>query len=216
MSFEEKEKRMDEVRHPLERWNYQWCRDHADSFRSMGLTPNMVTFMALVVRMIGVWCLWNRYYVMFVVFMYAGMLLDSMDGTMARKFNMFSNFGDAFDHYSDLYVYIIIFAIMVCRLKHNVTLLILFAVLIFLISWLSIIMMGTCSLYKHNGHSSGVVSYNVAQKFCKCKTSEEGLKRQACYLQWFDAMPMNLMFFILIIIFSVCTEKSWKNTTLSL
>jgi len=69
------------------------------------MTPNMITSMGVVMRIISLYYLFGNLKnskILFFVFSMLGYLFDCLDGYYARKYNMCSKFGDYYDHISDL------------------------------------------------------------------------------------------------------------------
>ena len=68
---------------------------------SLGLTPNMVTWLSNITSWIALYFLWNKQIVLFFIFWQINYWWDCMDGYMARKYDMVTDFGDMLDHVGD-------------------------------------------------------------------------------------------------------------------
>jgi phosphatidylglycerophosphate synthase len=68
----------------------------------LGLTPNMVTSIGLVLVFVAMWAFWHGHYGWGLVAAWVMTFLDTVDGKLARVTMQSSKFGDFFDHSIDL------------------------------------------------------------------------------------------------------------------
>ncbi|MEO6079304.1 MAG: CDP-alcohol phosphatidyltransferase family protein [Steroidobacteraceae bacterium] len=68
----------------------------------LGLTPNMVTSLSLVMVLVAMWAFWHGHYGWGLVAAWVMTFLDTVDGKLARVTLQSSRFGDFFDHSIDL------------------------------------------------------------------------------------------------------------------
>lgn len=68
----------------------------------LGVTPNMVTSVSLVLVVLATWLFWNGRYELGLFAAWLMAFLDSVDGKLARVTLKYSRFGDIFDHSIDL------------------------------------------------------------------------------------------------------------------
>jgi phosphatidylglycerophosphate synthase len=68
----------------------------------LGLTPNMVTSIGLVLVFVAMWAFWNGHYGWGLAAAWVMTFLDTVDGKLARVTMQSSKFGDFFDHSIDL------------------------------------------------------------------------------------------------------------------
>ena len=73
----------------------------APFFYKLGHTPNMVTTYSLLSALASLYLLYNGNVFGFVGFSSASYIFDCVDGYMARKYNMITEFGDMYDHFTD-------------------------------------------------------------------------------------------------------------------
>lgn len=85
------------------------------ALHAAGLTPNGVTTIGLVAGLGAAYCLWRGWIVAFVVLSAVNYVADCADGYMARRYRMVSEFGDYYDHVSDVAVHAALFAVVVMR-----------------------------------------------------------------------------------------------------
>lgn len=69
---------------------------------SLGMNPNMITTLSNVSCIITILLLLNSNYYFAAFFLLVSYYFDCMDGHMARKYKMFTVFGDYYDHISDV------------------------------------------------------------------------------------------------------------------
>lgn len=100
---------------PIEHLSYTICDKVSEYFYIMGHTPNHITTYAFIFKALAVTALWHRFYLGFFVFYFINYFFDCLDGFMARKYKMFSKFGDLYDHITDIVTMIIVFIIVWLR-----------------------------------------------------------------------------------------------------
>jgi len=101
------------------------------------ITPNMITTTSLVVSLLGVNCIYNKKYKLGAILYFLGYFFDCLDGNYARKYNMVSEFGDLYDHLSDMIKTIaLIIVILNLNIKYNTKILFLFVHILFFITML--------------------------------------------------------------------------------
>ena len=71
------------------------------SMRNMGLTPNMVSILSIILALLGLYFLSKNNIIIFTVLYSIAYILDCVDGYMARKYNMGSKLGEFLDHGGD-------------------------------------------------------------------------------------------------------------------
>jgi len=71
-------------------------------------TPNMITSLGVLFRIISVYALWHGNKPVFLLGAIVGYFFDCLDGNYARKYNMCSQMGDVYDHTSDVIYHLII------------------------------------------------------------------------------------------------------------
>jgi len=78
------------------------------TYKSLSMTPNDLTTLSLIMNIISVIFIFNKQFIFASIFFYIGYFFDCCDGHYARKYKMVSKFGDMYDHYSDLFKFVII------------------------------------------------------------------------------------------------------------
>jgi hypothetical protein len=69
--------------------------------QGLGLTPNMVTLLSILAALLALWMLHRRNLVGFVALAVLSYYFDGLDGNMARRYRIFSEYGEALDKFSD-------------------------------------------------------------------------------------------------------------------
>ena len=71
-------------------------------FYSLKLTPNYITLISCICSLISCYSIINGNLFLAGIFYFIGFVLDCTDGIMARKYKMYSKFGEAFDCSTDI------------------------------------------------------------------------------------------------------------------
>ena len=83
-------------------------------FKNLGLTPNMITTLSLICT-INCYIKINKNKKEALISYFLGYLLDCMDGMMARKYNMGSNFGMTYDLVTDVISNLLVIHLMLMK-----------------------------------------------------------------------------------------------------
>ena len=81
-------------------------------FRKLCLTPNMITTLSLVFSLAGIYNFYHDKNIVGSILFFMGYYFDCADGKMARKYKMVSQFGDLYDHISDIVKFVILIYVM--------------------------------------------------------------------------------------------------------
>lgn len=105
-----------------------------DFFRNIGMTPNQLTLISFIAGLLSIYYLYYFNILWYGVFLSIAVIFDYFDGAMARKYSMQTQFGDKFDHYTDMITYIGIFVVLMIKYKlYRYPLILIFGILYFLI-----------------------------------------------------------------------------------
>jgi hypothetical protein len=91
-------------------------------FKRTGHTPNMLTTYSLILGLASVYFLYKDDLFNFAICFIMAYVFDCWDGYMARAYNMTSEFGDLYDHISDVTVGLCIAYVAYKKYKHKLTL----------------------------------------------------------------------------------------------
>jgi hypothetical protein len=81
--------------------------------KALGLTPNLITTLSNIFCIITIILLLKSYYIIAIFTYIISYFFDCMDGNMARKYKMFSKYGDLYDHISDIIKSILIYVTLI-------------------------------------------------------------------------------------------------------
>ena len=102
-----------------------------DLISNENMEPNIITAINIIPSILSLYFLYNCNYFLFFIFLIVRLVLDCLDGHVARKYNKITPFGDKFDHYTDLIFYIIL--IVLLSLKIDIIFILLITITIFLL-----------------------------------------------------------------------------------
>ncbi len=131
------------LENPFDNFLYDVSHEVSKGLYTLGITPNMVTFLGLIVRILGLYLLY--YYdqiVWFIVIEIFGYFLDCLDGYYARSYDMVTDIGDWFDHASDWIFSLSYAAIVYIKYHHIMDRSALLVAIYIVLFWLSYLMMG--------------------------------------------------------------------------
>jgi len=77
-------------------------------YKKLHFTPNILTTLSLVITLIGLYIYTKNYIILGAILYFIGYYFDCADGNFARKYNLQTQFGDYYDHGSDLFKIIIL------------------------------------------------------------------------------------------------------------
>jgi phosphatidylglycerophosphate synthase len=93
------------------------CPKIAPYIGNLGITPNMITTLTLIIRSVLLYLLFNKFFnnyrfIFFILIWNITNITDALDGYIARKYNMGSEFGQKYDSFVDDFSYIILFIVL--------------------------------------------------------------------------------------------------------
>jgi phosphatidylglycerophosphate synthase len=81
---------------------------HLQLYYNLGFTPNMITTISIFCGICSAYLITKTQYFYSVGFFALAYYLDCVDGKLARKYNMTTPFGDWYDHFGDMFKFIIV------------------------------------------------------------------------------------------------------------
>lgn len=90
-------------------------------FKKTGHTPNMLTTYSFILGIAAVYFLYKNQLFNFAICFYTSYIFDCWDGYMARKYNITSEFGDLYDHFTDISVGLALAYVAYTKFKHKIT-----------------------------------------------------------------------------------------------
>ena len=119
-------------------------------------TPNFFTTISLIVALCSVYFIYKKSYRLASILLFVAYFFDCLDGNFARTYNMETDFGDKYDHFSDLFKIIaVLYFVLISKLKFTTK--VYFTILYFITLLFSVIQIG-CQEVAYGGHYSGSLS----------------------------------------------------------
>lgn len=184
---------MDSYENPMDVWivsHSGWLITflHED----LGLTPNGVTGVSIVLSILALICLWYGKWFGFVAFSILAYWMDDLDGSMARKYKLTSDIGEILDHASDALYFVGIIIVLAVRYKAFARAPVLMVVL--LLSAL-IPTIHAASGSRACGGKGGLLDAVVGSIFCPDDPATCGSLSNA--LKWFGGAGYQIILYVL-------------------
>ena len=161
------------------------CEPVSHTLNKLNVTPNIITTLGFISSLLGSYFLYNFIFYYFMPLYTFAYYCDCLDGYMARKYELSSNFGDYYDHFTDITQIIIFSYVIIYRyniLEHRK--LILICVIMFV---LLIITQGCQEKIMDKKNNSAILS--SYKNMCP-----DSFKKQIKYLRIFGAATTNFFF----------------------
>jgi phosphatidylglycerophosphate synthase len=81
---------------------------HLYTYYKLGFTPNMITTISILCGILAAYLIFQSQYVGSVIFFTLAYYFDCVDGKLARRYHMATPFGDWYDHFGDLFKFIVV------------------------------------------------------------------------------------------------------------
>jgi phosphatidylglycerophosphate synthase len=166
-----------------------------------GHTPNVITTYSLITGFLSAYSLYQGNLWLFVVFYILSYFFDCVDGHFARKYDMITDFGDAYDHFKDIFVFLLIIYVVYVKCGKNVTFNVFLFLFVFLYmaTWHFSCQEQNCD-EKFKGKSD---TYTPSFRFM-CKNKEN--------IRWtrFFGMGTFIFIFMMVVVY-VCGKCKGKN-----
>ena len=185
------------LENPIDNIYYYYVKKIAARLYKKKITPNQITTVGNIIGFIGLYLLYKKMYLSIALFYMIRYFFDCLDGYYARTHNLVSIFGDYYDHYSDL----IIFISYLWILFLNNPRLFMYSLII-----IGILFIGLCihlyyqEIYYANMHEAPTI--NIIQKiipsFIKPKNKKD-LEQKLKYSRLFGCGTFTLTITIIII-----------------
>ena len=146
------------LENPIDNVLYSVSYETNKFFKYIDFTPNAITSLSLFLTILGVLSLFNQFYKLAAVLIFLGYFFDCSDGNFARTYNMISDFGDKYDHASDLVKIVAIILWMYHENYINKKLKKKFTIMVILLSIISLTQLGCQDKIKTNQENKSVLS----------------------------------------------------------
>lgn len=130
----------------------------------IGLTPNILTLYALVTGLFAAYFTWKANFLLAAIFTLISYQFDTLDGNMARMFDMTTSFGDMFDHSSDMLKYTALIAALMWSTHLPFWFRVISVTIVLIFCTASMIHMG-CQEKSYSKHN--VDSLSILEPMCK-------------------------------------------------
>src|SRR5437763_1737234 len=108
-----------EKENPFDLIMIKLSEDTTDFYKQFNLTPNHLTTFSLITGLLSAYLFLLDYNILGGIFIIISYYFDCIDGLYARKYKMVTNFGDIYDHSSDLIKYTFLFIVMFNKSKQK-------------------------------------------------------------------------------------------------
>jgi len=174
---------------PIDYLLYSICESIEPYLRKSNWTPNLITTFRLLILIICVICVIRGWYIIAALLWMFYYFLDCLDGFFARTNNMYTKFGDLYDHIVDLVGFVTIFILIYFKYKvENRTLFITISIIMILF----LLIHTGCEIKNFEGKNKDDF-LNYTMNFCP---NDKWIK----YTRYMGAGTFN-MFIMFVIIF---------------
>jgi len=189
----------DHLENPIDNLVYIIVEFISPLFHEFGLGPNSITTLSLLCGMYSGYLVYQRQFLWAIVLYSMAYIFDCTDGYNARKYNQESKFGDYYDHFSDVFKFIMV--MIGCYLV-NVKLFWICMPIVLLDSLLVMVHLGCQEVYYGKNNSD---TLNFLGK-CPTSSSEE----VEGYLKWtrhFGTGTSTLLVILIILVYKFFNKR---------
>lgn len=123
-----------DIENPIDNAIVQLMTKLLPVFYDNNITPNIITTGRLMTGLISIYLLWSDKYIAAGIMFFISYMLDCTDGLMARTYNMTTEFGDYYDHVTDVVVSSLFIVILISKLyKRRQSNIMFWTIIVFLI-----------------------------------------------------------------------------------
>ena len=150
------------------------------------ITPDQITLLSFLCGLLSVYFLKNKQYEYAAIFWLLNYFFDCMDGYIARKYQIFSKYGDYYDHISDWTTYLLLLYVMFKDKNYK-------AIIIMAFFTLTLMFFVDCQEKIYNKkHESPTLDSNPLSGICQ---NTENIK----YAKWFSSGTFTLIIVLVIL-----------------
>lgn len=156
---------------PVDNLIYSTIDEVSELFYKWRWSPNMITTLSSFFGLLSVYLLYIDKFILAGIMYFISYYFDCLDGYYARKYNMVTEFGDYYDHFKDVSVFILL-GIVLFKKK-------LYTGLLFFIPLILIMCVHFgCQEIYYGKNESGTLNFtkNIACKFVDNKNVEKVMK----------------------------------------
>jgi phosphatidylglycerophosphate synthase len=93
---------------PSDKYLCKFIDNHLHIYYNFGFTPNMVTTLSILVGLLTAYEILQGNYGAASILWLMSYYFDCVDGKLARRYNMVTQFGDLYDHIGDAFKYFVV------------------------------------------------------------------------------------------------------------
>lgn len=106
---------------PLDVWLLAFIDTHLNTYHKLHFTPNMITTISIVCGMASAYMVVLQQFPLAAFLFGLAYYFDCVDGKLARKFNQITVFGDYYDHFGDIFKFILLLYVLYVSNPHLFT-----------------------------------------------------------------------------------------------
>jgi phosphatidylglycerophosphate synthase len=190
------------IDNPIDVLMSKMCFKIAPLFKLLRFTPNGITALSFVTGLLAIYHFYECRPILSCVLLFISFMFDYLDGIYARKYNMVTKFGSYFDHFKDLFVFVLYLVIIYLSKLTNKTKLILI-----IISFISLIIY-TIHVACQEKYSKYGYDYSLGflGKHCPSDNNKDNIVQTLKYTRYWGCA--NVLLTQCVIIFYVCYYSS--------
>jgi phosphatidylglycerophosphate synthase len=159
-------------------------------FRYLGLTPNMLTTISLACGVASAYMLYTSNFIVAGILYLLSYMFDCFDGNYARMYKMYSKFGDAYDHASNMTVTFLVLIAFATNKRVDIRYKYACAVTFAVLSILLLLHLG-CEERYYRERNPDKASATLALTAETCLTKD--LERTLAWMKWFSPGTANTL-----------------------
>ncbi len=183
------------LENPIDNFVYLIVEILSPLMHEFGLNPNSITTLSLLCGIYSGYLVYKRHYLWAIVFYSMAYIFDCTDGFNARKYDQETKFGDYYDHFSDVFKFIMV---MIGCFAVNVQLFWFCLPIVIIDSILVMVHLGCQEVY-YGKQDSDTLNF-----LGKCPTSSR--KKVEGYLKWtrhFGTGTSTLLVILIILVYKL-------------
>ena len=191
---------------PIDVWLLKFIDTHLDVYYNLGFTPNMITTLSILLGILAAYMIKRGKFHSAAFLVLISYYFDCVDGKLARKHNMVTVFGDYYDHFGDMFKFIVIlYALFNCQVDTNYQHLNFIGIL-FGISIILCIHLGYQErIYNNNNNNNNDSPFLFLFKLFTI--FDKNPERTICYTKYFGCGTLILSFILIIILWDKCNGE---------
>jgi phosphatidylglycerophosphate synthase len=187
------------LENPVDNIYYYYVEKVSDRIYDKKITPNQITTIGNMIGLIGLYLLYKKMYLSSALFYVLRYFFDCLDGYYARTHNLVTVFGDYYDHYSDLIIFVSYLFVLFLNNPHF---------FIYTLIIIAILFIGLCiHLYYQEiyyAHTKEAPTINMIQKFIPSSIkpkNKKDLEKKLKYSRFFGCGTITLTITIIIVFY---------------